>query len=210
MRIINKHILFITLLCLCGCGNLLSSSILPSAPQKLRFSLEASECSHSKVINGPSLFLSDIESSPFIDSTRIVFSKEKNTRANYQFAEWVEPPARALENLLVRRLQCEGFFHSIEKRSSMVHTDYQLTMRLDDFFHNATTSPGYVQLSGTAEFIDLKTRKAISRKDFNIKENISAVEIQSAIQSFQKSTTEFLDAISLWLRDTLKNQHTDV
>lgn len=199
----------ILLLCtLGGCGKLLLSSIVPARPETARFTLEAPECRGEQKIEGPSIFLSDIQSSSFIDSTRIVFSEAPNTRAAYTSAEWVESPPRALENILVRRMQCAGLFRSVERRTSMVRTDYQLTVHLNDFFYNAIRSPGYVQIEGTAELIDLKTRRAVARRDLNINEEVAAVDIQSAVQAFQRASSTLGDELNSWLGEVMMSDHS--
>ena len=179
------------------------SNLFPRPIEKTLFMLEVPTCESIINQNGPSLLVSDIESSAFLDSTRIVFSDLQNTRSADKLATWVEPPPRVLQKSVIKSLRCEGIFHGVEERSSMVRTDYQLSIHLNDFVYDASDSPSVAKLAASAELIDLKTRKLVSQKDFDIEERATDVGITNAVDAFQRVSQTFLKAIGNWVRENV-------
>lgn len=178
--------------------------LLPKAPPpKTLFVLADTSCEDKVDDRGATILVSAIESSAFLDSPRIVFSTAPDVRADYQQAAWVESLPDAVEHSVIRRLKCEGAFRGVEDRNTTVRADYQLNIRLIDFYHDAVTVPGLVKLQASAEFVDVTSRTLASRTSFDIQEKVSTVENKDVVDAFQKANRRFLDELSVWIRSAM-------
>ncbi len=108
---------------------------LPSAPEAVTYyELDSGACEAKQTANGPlsesRLTLHSTYVTGLTNSRKIVFSREPGTRASYQYAVWVEPPAQRLPQLLLRRLECEGIYRTVTLRSSLAAADLALNLEL--------------------------------------------------------------------------------
>ena len=181
-------------------------SLTPKPADKTFFMLEFPECQEASKKTGPSLLISEKESAAFLNSTRIIYRDSVNERSFYQLAFWVESPSDAIIKLISHRLECDGIFSDIEIRSSILPTQYQLSLQLNEFMYDVVYAPGVVRLKLTAELLDLKTHRVKSRRNFIIEDQVEGpkikefIEMKEIINGFQRLSGKFQDQLSSWIK----------
>jgi cholesterol transport system auxiliary component len=137
--------------------------------------------------------------SPFYDTQSLVFSRAPGQRAYYQFAAWTERPARALSELLARRLEAGGGFRAVAATTAGVRGDVVLHNRLEEFYHNVADKPGSVRIEVTAVLVDPAERTLIARRRFVQDAPATGENAPAAVAAFNQATTALLDEMSAWI-----------
>jgi hypothetical protein len=97
------------------------------------------------------------------DSDRIVFTRDGDGRAYYQYSNWSERPARRILTLTETRLARGGSFKAVAQTLAGVRGDLVMSLRLDELIHDVSRPPGTVRTTLTAELVDWRTRALAAR-----------------------------------------------
>jgi ABC-type uncharacterized transport system auxiliary subunit len=151
---------------------------------------------------GRELLISPIPSIAVDDSFSLAFSRAPNQRAAYQFATWSDRPSSRLAQLLVERLATRGAFNSVALLGRGVGGDLQVNLTVNDFYHDATSSPGTANIVVTAELIDRGTRKLIARQRFTATSPVQQANAASAAAALGQASTLILDQLVTWVETT--------
>ena len=131
------------------------------------------------------LMVSAMANPGLYDSDRMVFSADGRSRSYFQFGYWSERPAQSLQTLAEARLARSGRFRDVVASTSGVRGDLLLSLRLDELYLDAASTPQRVSLAVTSELIDWGQRRLLARQTFR----------QSA-EVAQGGAAEFADAAS--------------
>jgi cholesterol transport system auxiliary component len=153
---------------------------------------------------GPVLLVNPALASPFYDTQSLVFSRAPGQRAYYQFAAWTERPARALSELLARRLEAGGGFRAVAATTAGVRGDIVLHNRLEEFYHDVAEKPGSVRIEVTAVLVDPVERTLIARRRFVLSAPVASENAPGAVAAFNQATTALLDEMSAWIARAAK------
>ena len=129
--------------------------------------------------------------SAFYDTQRLAYSRAEGQRAYYQFAAWTERPGRALSELLMQRLGAAS-------STSGVKGDLVLHTRLDELYHDATTTPGAVRIALTAELVDPSGRRVGERRRFAHSAPTTAENAPAAVEAANRAVAQVLDDLAAW------------
>jgi cholesterol transport system auxiliary component len=129
--------------------------------------------------------------SAFYDTQRLVFSRAEGQRAYYQFAAWTERPGRSVSELLIRRLGAAS-------TTSGIRGDLVLHTRLDELYHDASRTPGSVNISLSAELVDSAGR-LIQRARFARAVPVSDANAAGAVAAANRAIAEVLDEVASWI-----------
>lgn len=130
--------------------------------------------------------------SAFYDTQRLVFSRAEGQRAYYQFAAWTERPGRSLSELLMRRLGASATTSGI-KGELILHT------RLDELYHDATSTPGAVKIALSAELVDAAGRRVGERRRFSSHVPVGSENAVGAVEAANRAVSEVLDELVAWV-----------
>lgn len=144
------------------------------------------------------LVIRPMRSNPFLNSYKIVFSKESATRSYYQRAQWTEPPPRSLTNLIEGVLLDQHGFATITPFSVSAAGDLELHLELKDFFHDATTSPGQAVVEITAEVVSRVERKVLDRTTIKETAPLTSFDSTSAVAALTKASFVAMEKIGAW------------
>lgn len=153
---------------------------------------------------GRVLLVNPALASPFYDTQSLVFSRAPGQRAYYQFAAWTERPARALSELLARRLEAGGGFRAVAATTAGVRGDIVLHNRLEEFYHDVAEKPGSVRIEVTAVLVDPVERTLIARRRFVLSAPVASENAPGAVAAFNQATTALLDEMSAWIARAAK------
>lgn len=134
------------------------------------------------------------------DSDRMVFSRDGTGHAYYQFSSWSERPARRLIALAEARLARSGAFRSVGQATSGIRGDLLLTLRLEDFTHDARP-PGQVRVQVVVDLVDWSTRRLVERRTFVQTAPTATNDARGAAAAANVATTALLDEMALWLSE---------
>lgn len=155
------------------------------------------------------ILVREMLASGFIESQRIVFSRDDIERGFYQFANWTEFPSKRLADLLLNRIRGSGMFASASRALSGAVADYQLNTELNEFVHSLAGN-GEVRVVVSAEVIDLRNRRVIGSRRFSSWVKVTANDAQSAVRGFGKAVSDVNTQIVEWLDRTLPRDETTV
>lgn len=147
------------------------------------------------------LLLGEVSVTPFYDTQALVFSRAPGERAYYQFAAWTERPGSTLTRLLTRRLDARGRFRSVAATTAGARGDLVLNVRLEEFYHDASASPGSARVELSAELVDRVQRAIVARHRFARSAPAAADDAAAAVAAFDRAVTGLLDEVSAWVED---------
>jgi cholesterol transport system auxiliary component len=133
------------------------------------------------------------------DSFSLAYSRAPNQRAAYQFATWSERPSTRLSQLLVDRLAARRAFTSVALAGRGVAGELQLNLSVNDFFHDAASSPGTARVEVGAEMIDRATRKLIARQSFSATAPVTQADSAAAAAALSVASSRVLDQLVTWV-----------
>lgn len=148
--------------------------------------------------NGRQLVIAPQASPSIDDSFALAYSRAPNQRAAYQFATWSDRPSNRLGQLLVDRLSARRAFTSVTLAGRGVAGDLQLNLSVDDFLHDAATSPGTARVAITAEMIDRGTRRLIARQSFSATAPVAEANSAGAAAALSAASSRVLGELATW------------
>lgn len=149
--------------------------------------------------SGRELVVAPQPSSSVDDSFSLAYSRAPNQRAAYQFATWSERPSSRLSQLLVDRLATRRAFTSVALAGRGITGDLQLNLSVNDFFHDATASPGAAQVEVHAELIDRTKRKLVARQNFSATQPVAQANSAAAAAALSVASSQVLDQLAAWV-----------
>lgn len=148
--------------------------------------------------NGRQLVIAPQASPSIDDSFALAYSRAANQRAAYQFATWTDRPSSRLSQLLVDRLSARRAFASVTLAGRGVAGDLQLNLSVDDFLHDAASSPGTARVEVTAEMIDRGTRRLVARQSFSATAAVAEANAAGAAAALSAASSRVLDQLVAW------------
>ena len=191
-----KKLLPLAALLLSGCLSLTGKD----APAVVNYVLEdKAAASQTVAATDPrTLLVLDTTATGYYDNENMVYSATPGTRAQYQYARWTERPGRRFADLVRARLAAQSGFASV-MAGGQARGELLLDTELTEFYHEAESSPGSVRVVLRADLIDLKTRKLLSRKEFERRMPISSYDAAGAAEGFSRASSGILDDVVVWL-----------
>jgi cholesterol transport system auxiliary component len=149
---------------------------------------------------GATLLVAPPAADSFYDTTAIAFSRAEGTRSHYQYAQWTERPGRALQGMLVARLEAAGLFAAVAPSTAGVAGALELDVRLHALYHDAAAAPGMARVRLTAQLVDRGERRLVAQRTFERSAPASAYSAAGAVDGFNAAVGGVLDELTGWLR----------
>ncbi len=144
------------------------------------------------------ILIRDTTSSAFLSGKKIVFSQTPGTRGHYQFSFWAEPPPRAFLEIVLKRFEESVAFRSILRVSTAAVADIQLSLSLEELYHDVSHSPGAANVTVSGELVDLRTRELIARRSFTRKLEPESYDAFGAASAFNQALNQIADELLEW------------
>lgn len=135
----------------------------------------------------------------FYETQDIAYSRAPGTRAYYQLHAWAERPGSRITGLLVMRLERAGAFRHVAKASTGVRGEVLLDTHLAEFYHDATSAPGSVRITITAELTDPLRRVFLRRRVFTQTVPVPSYDAPGAVHGFNHGVAAVADEIAAWV-----------
>ena len=146
----------------------------------------------------PTLLVLDTAAGSFYDTDQLVFSRSAGTRGQYQFARWTERPGKRFADLMRARLDRQGAWQ-VSEAGGYVRGDLLLDTELAEFYHDAASSPGQMRLVLRAELVDLRQRKVLGRRVFELQAPVARYDAAGAAEAANVAVGRTLDELVAWL-----------
>jgi len=183
-----KRLVVLVALILAGC---ISASTVPPVQYYVLSDTGGAPEARRAAAGGAVLLVHPTTVSAFYDTQRLVFSRASGERAYYQFAAWTERPGRAFAELLSRRL-------GAPLTTAGVRGDVVLRTRLEELYHDASSTPGRVTLVVSAELVDASGHRVGDHQRFTRSVPTRAENAGAAVEAANRAITEVLDDIAAW------------
>lgn len=182
------------------CVFFLSGCSLPfhgSAPINYRLALSEFSAPQAQKTN-LRLIVRETLASGITDSHKISFSKSPVVQGSYQYAVWVETPARQLTSFFIEELQASHMFVSVSRATSGGVGDVQLNSELNEFVHEVAKGKIHIVLG--VELIDLETRRVYASDRFQVDVPVEQNDAEGAVEAFSKGSMELGTKLFDWLK----------
>lgn len=133
------------------------------------------------------------------DSDRMIFSADGRSRSYFQFGYWSERPAQSLLLLAEARLVNAQRFRTVASSISGVRGDLLLSLRLEELYLDASVDPGQVRLAMSAELLDWRERKLLSRRSFRQSVDVSPRDAPDLALAASQAVGQVLDELAAWV-----------
>lgn len=195
----RKGLLLTTLiLALAGCVNFADQPDMPAVVYYVLEDPSPATAETHVAAGAPTLIVLDTTTGGFYATDQIIFSRTPGTRGQYQFARWTERPGKRFADLMRARLDRQGLWH-VSTAGGQVRGDMLLDTKLVEFYHDAASNPGAIQLELNAEVVDLKSHTPLGRKTFRQKVPLKTFDAAGAAQASNVAVGQALDELAAWL-----------
>ena len=179
-------------------------SILPKSAPQTRYVLGDAGCTQAaQRKSGARLLVLPTTANAYLDSQRIIYAEQTQTRSAYKLSSWVESPAARVAVLLRQRLECSGQFSSVTQSNISAQADYMLSTEVLEMVHDLSVSPAEVRMSVRAELFDARTKAIAGSNTFSSVSATTELGPQAAVQKFNQATDKLLSAIVDWTADRI-------
>ena len=185
-----------------GCASWITGS---THPQTL-YVFDANNC-EDKIesrLGAPSLLIGPPKASAFLYSTRIIFSRDSQTRGAYQYAFWTDAPPDRLAVNLEQELDCRGAFSTVSRNS--FPADYILRFEVLDFRHDVSQSPGEVSVELTAELLNARSGALLAKEHFVRRMPAPSFDATGAVDGLNTAGKKVVSELADWLINTVKEK----
>ena len=101
------------------------------------------------------------------DSARMLYVRQPHKIEYFAHNEWIEPPARMLEPLLVAATERTGAFRAVVMSPNSTTSDLRLNTEIIRLQHDFSTQPSRVRFTLRATLVDDNTRRVIAGEEFD-------------------------------------------
>ena len=144
------------------------------------------------------VLVAPVTAASFYATREIAYSRAAGTRGYYQYSNWTEPPAIAIGNALMPKLERSGSFRKVAHVASRVDGTLVLRVHVDELYHDAATSPGVARVALTAQLSDPSTRTLIDRRTFAAAAPSTSYDADGAVAGLRQALDQALDELVTW------------
>jgi len=130
---------------------------------------------------------------------RNCYGRAAGTRGHHQYSNWTEPPAIAIGNALMPKLERSGRFRMVAHASSRVEGTLVLRVHLDEPYHDAATPPGVAGVALTAQLSEPTTRALVDRRTFAATAPAKSYDADGAVAGLRQALDQALDDLVSWV-----------
>jgi len=126
------------------------------------------------------------------DTAQMVWVRQKHGLEIYAHNRWADTPAHMLASLLVQALERSKMFHSVVQTPSMVPAMLRLDTELIRLQQDFSVRPSRVQITLSAQLIDIGTRRVIAKAEFDETENAMTEDAYGGVRAANQALERVL------------------
>lgn len=116
--------------------------------------------------DGPSIVVAPLRADPGFDTSRMAYAPRRYVLAYYAYHQWVAPPARMIQPLLVQALDSTGHFRAVASASAGFGGGLRLDTELVSLVQDFAVRPSRVRLVLRAQLVDRATGAVLATQVF--------------------------------------------
>jgi cholesterol transport system auxiliary component len=181
-------------------------SILPKeGVSKTFFVLEpgAEPAPQFSAVKPVALLVGTTSAGMFINSNRILFSDNPETRSYYQYSFWTEPPTVQFSRLLIGKLEQSNGFETISRASVGAVGDYQLNTEIKEFYQDRSVSPPLARVVIAANAVTILDRRILASSTFSESVPLEQDNAAGAVRAFTAASGKIENSIVSWIYDAI-------
>jgi cholesterol transport system auxiliary component len=145
----------------------------------------------------------------FYDAPAIVYSRSPGLRSYYRINSWTERPSHRIGRLLTDRLAASGAFASVVGAEDGVRGTQVLATRLEELYHDASSTPGTVRIVLTAVLTHPALRAVVGQRRFTASAPAPTEDAAGAVRGIAVTLGPLLDEVVAWTATTAARPGTD-
>lgn len=153
------------------------------------FVLDPAPGASAVLYSGPPVIVAPTTAASFYGTTQIVYSDMPGVRARYRYSFWTERPQQVIQKQLQARLQGVG-----------ADSGLLLDTRVDEIYHDASSTPGVVHVTVTASLRDMTRDQLLGSHRFTGTARAAAYDAPGAVAGMRQALAGVLDEIVRWLQ----------
>jgi len=144
------------------------------------------------------LVLQSLTGDPLANSLSMAYSMAPGQRELYLLSRWNERPAITISRQLLQRLDRRASFKAVVELGEGVGGELGLGLGIETIYHNASASPGNVQLSIRADLILRGSRELLARNTFTITEPLEQAGPDEVALAMGRAMARLFDELVQW------------
>ena len=140
------------------------------------------------------LAISMPEAWPGFDTPQMAYVLHPLTLEYFATHRWADTPAHLLKPLLSRSL--EPLFRAVEPSPGLIPADLRLDTELIRLQQDFTTRPSRIQLGLRAQLIDIKSKRVIAVKSFDVSENADSDDAYGGVLATNRALQRVLEQLA--------------
>jgi len=185
-----------------GCGLLLPSyqadQVFVLAPQPIEFE------PRSDIIPS-TLLIEQSTASRYLDSQRLLYTKNGETLAAYQYALWSDPPTERLTGLMLRAFESRHAFEQVTSGNLFVRANYLLRTEITQAVHRTDPQPGVAVFSMRAQLLRFSTRELVASNLFTQQVDLQSFDAVGAVHALSVASEQVIRQLVVWTEEILAN-----
>lgn len=141
----------------------------------------------------------------YLNTPRMIFSRSAGTRGYYQFAFWIDTPATLISEALAEAVRCTGRFSDVSLQTADSRAEAVLEIRLEEFFHDATLSPGLVRVQLITRYVERALKPEAVLRRFSAAVAVESEDAEGAHAGFVKAVEKLTSEILSWISQELSS-----
>jgi ABC-type uncharacterized transport system auxiliary subunit len=147
------------------------------------------------------LVLQSLTGDPLANSLSMAYAMEPGQRELYQLSRWNERPAIAISRQLMQRFDQRGSFQAVVELGEGVGGELGLGIGIETIHHDASSSPGNVQLSIRADLILRGTRELLARNTFATTAALGSAGPDEVASAMGRAMAQLFDELVPWVEN---------
>jgi cholesterol transport system auxiliary component len=126
------------------------------------------------------------------DTAQMVWVQQEHGLKIYSRNRWADTPARMLMPLIAQALEHPGRFHAVVQAPSTASAVLRLDTELVRLQQDFSVQPSRVQLTLSAQLIDIRTRQVIASAEFDETENAETEDAYGGVRAANRALERLL------------------
>lgn len=133
---------------------------------------------------------------PGFDTPQMAYVRQAHKIEYFVKNRWIDTPSRMLAPLLAQALEQAGGFRAVLHPDSQAPADLRLDTELIRLQQDFSTHPSRMELTLRAQLYDLKGRRVLATRVFDITENAASEDAYGGVIAANRALERLLEQVS--------------
>lgn len=133
---------------------------------------------------------------PGFDTPQMAYVRQPHKLDYYVKSRWADTPSRMLAPLLAQAMEQDGTFRAVVRTTNPVPADLRLDTELIRLQQNFATQPSRVELTLRAQLYDVKGKKELALREFDVAENAASEDAYGGVAAANRALERVLGQLT--------------